>query len=372
MKIKDFYTEMWLNIYENKCTYNLSETCVSALSIKELAELSGIGDKIFEAMADIRMDYGYITGSERLRHAILSLYKNMKSENITVAHGGIGANSLALMSLVERGDHIIATSPSYQQGHSLPEALGAELSTIRLKEENNWELDIDELRSLIKPNTKLICLTNPNNPTGSIMNEAQLEEIVKIARSCGAWIFCDEVYRGLNYDAPHLGTAIADIYEKGISTGSMSKTFSLAGLRMGWIAGPSKFISDIDKCRDYHIISMSPIDDLLAAIALENADMLIERSTSICRHNAQLIYDWVSEEPLLSVAAPVSGSTAFIKYDIEKESESLCREILQQKGVLLVPGIAFECENHFRLGFGKSALEISQGMEKISDWLRQF
>ena len=164
---------------------------------------------------------------------------------------------------------------------------------------------------------------------------------------------------------------MADIYEKGISTGSMSKTFSLAGLRMGWIAGPSEFISDIDKCRDYHIISMSPLDDLLAAVALENANILIERSTSICRHNSELVCDWVSEEPLLSVAAPVSGSTAFIKYDIKKDSESLCREILRQKGVLLVPGIAFECENHFRLGFGKSESEIVQGMEKISDWLRQ-
>ena len=191
MKIKDFYTEMWLNIYENKCTYNLSETCVSALSVKELAELSGRGDEIFKEMTDIRMDYGYITGSERLRQAILSLYKNMKPENITVAHGGIGANSLALMTLVERGDHVISTSPSYQQEHSLPEALGADLSTIILKKENNWELDTDELRSLIRPNTKLICLTNPNNPTGSVMNEAQLEEIAEIARNCGAWIFCD-------------------------------------------------------------------------------------------------------------------------------------------------------------------------------------
>lgn len=372
MKIKDFYTEMWLNLYEDKCTYNLSETCVSALSIKELAELSCKGDELFSEIADIRLDYGHITGSKRLKKAISSLYTNIKIENITVAHGGIGANSLALMTLVERGDHVIATTPSYQQQHSLPEALGAEVSTLYLKEENNWNFDMDELRSLIRPNTKLICITNPNNPTGSLLDRAQLDEIVEIARSCGAWIFCDEVYRGLNYHAPHLGTSIADIYERGISTGSMSKTFSLAGLRMGWIVGPAEFIAEIDKCRDYHIISMSSIDDLLASIALENADLLIERSISVCRHNSKLVADWVSKESLLSLAAPVSGSTAFIKYDIDKCSEDLCLELLQQTGVLLVPGAAFDCENHFRLGLGRSESEIVQGMKKISEWLGHF
>ena len=283
MKIRDFGVEIWMNLYENNCEYNLAETCVESLTVKELLQMAGKEEEVIENILNMKLTYGAIEGAIPLRKGIASLYKKAKLNNLSVTHGAIGANELALMTLVEPNDRVISVLPTYQQHYSIPESIGADVKILKLLPENNFLPDLDELRSYVNDKTKLICINNPNNPTGALMEESFLKEIIEIARSVDAYILSDEVYRGLNHEGESFSASIADLYEKGISTGSMSKTFSLAGLRIGWIYGPEEFIEMINRRRDYNTISCGMIDEYLAGIALENKEKIIERNLEILR-----------------------------------------------------------------------------------------
>ena len=298
MHIKPFGIEMWMNEFEDHCKYNLAETCVKSMTIGELIEVSGKNTKLSEELANMKLTYGEITGSKQLRKNIASLYKNQTTENVMVTHGAIGANSLVYNTLISKGDKVVSVLPTYQQHYSIPESLGAELSILKLKPEHKFLPDINELKQLIKPDTKLIALTNPNNPTGSLMDEALLLEIVDIARTCDAYIICDEVYRGTNQNDPEYGTSIVDIYDKGISTGSMSKTYSLAGLRLGWITAAPDILKDVFIHRDYNTISVGVLDDYFALMALENREKIAIRNTAITRNNLQILDNWVKNEKI--------------------------------------------------------------------------
>ena len=185
-------------MYENDCKYNLSETFPHALTVGGLLELTGRRDELAEELMNITLDYGEIVGSERLRRAVSKLYKNVPEDRITIAHGTIGANSLVLTTIVRPGDHVIAVSPSYQQLYSLPESIGADVTVLRLKEENGWLLDIDELRAAVTDKTRLICLNNPNNPTGAVMPVEMMREIADIAEKHGAYILRRGVQRAFS------------------------------------------------------------------------------------------------------------------------------------------------------------------------------
>ncbi len=371
MKIKDFGVEIWMNLYENNCEYNLAETCVESLTVEELLDISGNKQEIIDEILAMQLNYGDIEGSTRLRKGITGLYKNIDIENITITHGAIGANALTIFALVEPGDRVISVLPTYQQHYSIPEAFGADVKILQLKSENNFLPDLDELRSYINDKTKLICINNPNNPTGALMDEEFLKEIVEIAKSCGAYVLCDEAYRGLSHEEESFTTSIADLYEKGISTASMSKTFSLAGLRLGWVAGPKDFIEDVNRRRDYNTISCGKIDDRLAAIAIENKETILKRNLKIVRNNIEILDKWVANEPLISYVRPKAGTTAFLKYDIDMLSEEFCVKLLEEKGVMLVPGKALDMEGYVRMGYAYSPKVIEAGLEKISEFLRE-
>ena len=370
MDIKDFHVETWLNMYENDCKYNLSETFPHPLTVRGLLELAGRRDELADELMNISLDYGEIVGSVRLRRALSGLYRNVPADRITIAHGAIGANSLVLTTVVRPGDHVIAVTPSYQQLYSLPEALGADITLLRLHEENGWMLDINELRAAVTDKTRVICLNNPNNPTGSVMPVEMMREIAAIAEECGAYIFCDEAYRGLSHDGSFFAPSFIDIYDKAIVTGGMSKTFALAGLRLGWAAGPKDIIDDINRHRDYHIISVGKIDELLAAIAIENRSAVLSRNVEICRDNLAVIDKWIACEPHVSYVKPSSATTCFVKFDFDMTSAELCHRLREEAGVLFVPGCAFESDDHFRLGFGNPKAEIEAGLAAFSEWMK--
>ena len=369
MKIQDFGVEMWMNAYENDCAYNLAETCVESLTVAELLALSGDTGQAFDDILHMKLTYGAIEGSARLRQAIASLFQTVETENIAVTHGAVGANGLTMLALVEPGDHVVSVLPTYQQMYSIPASIGAQVSILRLKEENGWLPDLAELEKLAKPGTKLICINNPNNPTGAVMDEAYLKEIGQIAKNCGAYLLCDEVYRGLTHEGNPFTGSIVDLYEKGISVGSMSKTFSLAGLRLGWVVGPAEFIARVNSQRDYHVISIGMIDDYLASLALENKEKILERNLAICRANGQMLSDWVSKEPHISYVKPKGGTIAFLKYDLPMPSAKLCRRLQAETGVMLLPGSALDMEGYLRIGYANNPQIIAKGLALFSDWL---
>lgn len=370
MNIKEFKVETWMTDHENDCQYNLTETCVSSLSLSELQQF--VSEDIVEHILSMKMDYGPIVGSDRLKKAILSLYTHGDFENITITHGAINANELVLMSLLEPGDHIISLFPTYQQMYDFPSSIGCEVSLVYLKEENNWLPDINDFRSCMKKNTKMICLNSPNNPTGTTIPKAMMKDIIDLARENNCYILCDEIYRGIDIETYQLYPSWSDCYDKAIVTQSLSKVFSFAGLRLGWIKGPKDIIDLINYRRDYHIISSGPLDDYLGSIVLENKDAILKRSLSICQRNKEILKQWLAQEPLVSCVIPSHGTVCFLHYHVDMPSTVFCEKLQKETGVFFVPGSAFDIEYHLRFGFTQDEKIMKDGLMTFSRWLRQF
>ena len=371
MKIRNFGVEIWMNRYETTCEWNLAETCVESLTVEELLDMAGKKDTILSELLPMKLTYGAIEGSERLRKRVAGLYEKQAVENVVITHGAIGANALVHETLVEPGDRVISVLPTYQQHYSIPESFGADLHILKLTEKTAFLPDLEKLKLLATPGTKLIALNNPNNPTGSLMDRAYLEKIIEIARACGAWILCDEVYRGTDQQGDGMTASIADLYEKGISTGSMSKTWSLAGLRLGWIVGPADLLHAVSIHRDYNTISVGMLDDHFAAIALENRDKILARSHAITRTNLAILSDWIDGEPLISWIKPKSGTTALLKYDLPISSEEFCVQLLERTGVMLTPGSAMDMEGYLRIGYTNDVDVLREGLKRMSQFLRE-
>ena len=369
MHIEPFGVEIWMNEWETKCQWNLAETCVESLTIAELLALAGKNDVDLSELLAMKMTYGEIEGSMRLRSAICALYDQQVVENVVVTHGTIGANMLIHKTLVSPSDRVIAVVPTYQQHYSIPASIGAEVHQLKLREENGFLPDLEELRALTVPGTRLIAINNPNNPTGALMDRAMLKEIAAIAREVGAWVLCDEVYRGTDQTGSGMTTSIADIYEKGISTASMSKAFALAGLRLGWIAAPREVIEAVLVHRDYDTISVGMINDHFAALALENRDKVLERSHSITRGNLATLEDWVAGQPRISWVKPQSGTTALLKYDLPLSSRDFCVGLLKETGVMFTPGSALNMEGYVRIGYANNSEILKEGLRRVAKYI---
>ena len=372
MQIAPFGVEMWMNEFEKTCELNLAETCVESLTLAELLVLCEQDGSALSELLDFRLTYGDIEGSDRLRDAIAALYAGQSRDNTLVAHGTIGANSLVHQALVSRGDRVISVVPTYQQHYSIPESIGADVHLLALRPENGFLPDVDELQEMAVPGTRLIAINNPNNPTGSLMDRATLEAVAECARRVDAWVLCDEVYRGTDQEGDGMTDSIADLYEKGISTAGMSKAFSLAGLRVGWLAGPTEVVERVMIHRDYNTISVSMIDEHFAALALENHEAILDRSRRITRENLAILSEWLAEEPLISWVRPRSGTTALLDYALDLPSRELCIRLLDETGVMFTPGSALGMEGYVRIGYANNAQVLREGLDRVSGFLAEF
>jgi aspartate/methionine/tyrosine aminotransferase len=369
MKIAPFGVEMWMNAYETRCRYNLAETCVESLTLAELVDIAGVRDSFREHLLGMHLTYGAIAGSDRLRTAVAGLYAGQSPANVSITHGAIGANSLVHQTLVEPGDHVVAIVPNYQQHYSIPESIGARVDRLPLREEHGFRPDLDRLSDLVGDRTRLIALSNPNNPTGALLDGEMLERIAQIARSVGAFVLADEVYRGLDQQDSGTTVSIVDAYERGISTGSMSKAFSLAGLRLGWIVAPEDVIATVAVHRDYNTISVGMVDDYFASVALEAKEAILARSRGIVRGNLEVLDRWVRDQPHVTYVRPAAGTTALLKYDLDVGSWDLCVDLLERTGVLLTPGSAFDLEGYVRIGYANSPRILATGLELLGGFL---
>ena len=370
MKIKPFAVEEWMNAWEVGAKYNIAETCVDSISMNELFELTGEDKTEFlNRLCARRLSYGDIEGLPEFRKGVCGLYKTLNIENIVPTHGASGANHHVFYSLISPGDRVVSIMPTYQQLYSIPESYGADVQILHLSKENNYLPDLEKLRRLVTPETKMICINNPNNPTGALMSEQMLREIVEIARSADAWILCDEVYRHLSQEDGWC-PSIVDLYEKGISVSSMSKVFSLAGLRLGWIA--THDMSVVKSClshRDYNLVSCGVFDEMLAAAALKHSDKLLERSRKIVRENLQILDDWVGSEPHVSYGTPKAGTTALVYYDLDISSYEFCEEMHKKTGAFVTPGDCFEVPHSMRIGYAYGKQDLIDGLKAISEYI---
>ena len=371
MKIRPFAVEEWMNAYETGARFNIAETCVDSISIDELFRLCGEDSTAFwKQFSARRLTYGDIEGAPAFREGICRLYKTLKPEEVVTTHGAAGANHHVFYSLVEPGNRVISIMPTYQQLYSIPESYGAEVKLLNLTPENGYLPALEQLRELAVPGTKLICINNPNNPTGALMSTELLREIVEIARSVDAYVLCDEVYRHLTQEDVWC-ESIVDLYEKGISVSSMSKVFSLAGLRLGWIATHDETVRKaLLSHRDYNHISCGMFDEALAAVALQHSDIILERNRGIVRENLAILDAWVQSEPRIHYQKPRAGTTALVYYDYAPDSYAFCTRMYHETGAFVTPGDCFEQPKSMRIGYASDVQTLKDGLAAISAFLR--
>lgn len=370
MNIKPFAVEEWMNAYETGARYNIAETCVDSISLDELFELSGTHKESFlNKLCARRLTYGYIEGSPDLKEGIAALYRTISPDEIVPAHGASGANHHVFYSLINPGDKVISIMPSYQQLYSIPASLGAKVEILHLKKENSYLPDLEELEEMARGGVKMICLNNPNNPTGALMSPEILKKVVDIAKKSDAYILVDEVYRHLTQD-DEWQPSIVDMYEKGISTSSMSKVFSLAGVRLGWIATHDKdALKQFWSHRDYNLISCGMIDDTIAALALASKNQILERNKKIIRENLDILDHWIQKEPRLSYVKPKAGTTALVYYDFPIDSYTLCRRMYGSCGTFVTPGDCFDEPHSMRIGYAADRDTLKKGLQAMSTFL---
>ncbi|KAH0530076.1 hypothetical protein TsFJ059_004748 [Trichoderma semiorbis] len=390
VRFQHFEVERWMEAYEfTPGVLNIGETCVESVSIDQLAQLSGDKGELPPRTSTVLI-YGAIRGSSTLRETISTLYEDeqIAPENVVITQGAIAANFLAFYSLIEPGDHVICVYPTYQQLYSVPESLGAEVSLWRLRPEQGFVPDMDELEKLAKANTKMIVINNPNNPTGVPIPRDVVYKIVDFAKARGIMILSDEVYRPLFHngleDNAEMPPSVADLgYDKAIVTGSLSKAYSLGGIRVGWIASGDKAIVErLVEARHYVTISVSQLDDQVASYALSPTvrGALMKRNIQQAKHNADMLKAFVeAHSSVCSWVAPTAGTTAFIQFHVggkPVDDVAFCRDVLDKTKVFLVPGS--RCFGHdqdfagyVRVGFVGSTAVLEEALQKLGVYVRQ-
>ena len=371
MIVEQFGVEDWMDRYEEGARYNITDTCAKPLTLDELFSITGEDRNAFmEALFQREQTYGPIWGSPVLKEKISSLYEQVKPDEILTEHGATGGNQHIFFSLIRPGDRVIAFTPSYQQFYSAPRSLGAQVTVLHLRRENGYMPDLDELRKAAARGVRMICLNNPNNPTGSLIPKDMMEEIVDIARNAGAYLFCDEVYAGVSQKDGDECLSVADLYEKGIATGSMSKAFSLAGLRLGWLATRDReALAQFRRVRDYDLVSCSLFDEAVAALALSHKEKILDRNREIVRHNLPILEKWVAGEEGIFFVKPKAGTMALVYYDRDISSRLFCHRMYYETGAFNVPGDCFDEPHSFRVGYAHDPEMLKKGLAAVSEFL---
>lgn len=371
MNIATIGVEDWLNVHEKSATVDIAQSTIASLTMDEILKLDGTdGQGFYEQLGREKMNYGWIEGSPEFKQEVAALYQNVDPENILQTNGATGANLLALMTLVEPGDHVIAEYPTYQPLYEIPRTLGAEVEYWHIQEELGWQPDIAELERLVRPNTKLICINNASNPLGTVLPRETLEQIVEIARSVGAYVLSDEVYLPLE-DTDRF-VSMADLYDRAVVTNSISKTYSVPAARIGWTVSNAEVADRIRTYRDYTLICGGIFNDALAVHVLKSRERILERNRAIVFGNRAIAQAWIDAEPRVRWVPPKGVSTSYIQLDIPMDDEEFCLKLLRERGVLLVPGSRFELPCGARLGYCAQEETLREGLRLLSEALREF
>jgi aspartate/methionine/tyrosine aminotransferase len=369
MKLEQFQMERMQSTWENLVRYNLSESGVHPVSIAELIPDAKDRDELLR----VELGYSQANGTPELRRAIASLYEGADEANITVTTGTAEANLISAWMMIEPGDEAIMMLPNYMQLWGLIRGFGGDVKPFYLVEEDNWRPDFDAFEKALSAKTKLIAICNPNNPTGAILSEEDTDRIIAGARSVGAWLLVDEVYRGAELDREMTPTFWGR-YEKLIITSGLSKAYGLPGLRIGWIASTPEMADRAWSYHDYTVIGPGPASDMLARIALKPdvRERLLERTRSILNANYPIVRDWArNHDGLFSLKDPKAGAIAYVRYDMDIGSLELVERLRQEKSVLIVAGEHFLMDKYLRIGFGFDADYMRAGLELIDEFLSE-
>lgn len=375
MKIEQFEMERTQCLYEHAVELNLSESGVFPLRVDELV---GTPEEQARFLAQ-GLCYTESDGSRRLREHIASFYPGCSAGNVTVTNGGSEANYVTLWSLLGSHGRLACMLPNYLQAWGLGRAYAraADAFYLELRDEpggRRWALDLDSLERAVRPDTTAILVTNPNNPTGAVLNAAEMDAVVAAARRVGAWLIADEIYRGAEVDTDTTTPTFWGRYDKVIITSGLSKAFAMPGLRIGWVVAPPEFIARTWERHDYLTLTPGLLGDRLAAIAMEPArrEQILARTRRIIRENLPAVEGWIKKhEGLFRYARPCAGAIAYFEYSFDVDSVELIDRLRREHSTLLVPAGHFGLKNGIRVGFGYDAGKTLAGLARLDTLLGQ-
>lgn len=372
MNIKTSRYEEWQSRLEKHVDYNICESMVAAFTTDELLALNpAAAEELRARMEGDLLNYGWIEGSAEFKRVVASLYQTeVASDRILQTNGGTGANLNALMCLIEPGDHVVIESPAYEPLEIFARELGAEVDLWHLREERGWQPDIAELERLVRPDTKAIILVNASNPLGVVLERPLLEQVIEVARSVGAYVMCDEAFRP--FDDTLDFASVVDLYEKIVVTCTMSKAYSLPGIRIGWVVGDEEMAQRVRTLRDYTCVSCGVQNDLLATFALENRGAVLERNREIVFRNLQIADEWVDTQPRASWQRPRGVTTGYLRLDIPQNDIDFCLRLATERKTLLIPGGCFDLPCGARLGYCAREQVLREGLRRLAAALAEY
>jgi len=368
MKIEHFKMERMQSTWENVVEFNLSESGVHPLSLRELASREELDEILSSGLG-----YSQSNGTPELREQIARLYPGAGPDCILATNGSSEANFLLMWSLIEPGDEVVFMMPNYMQMGGLVRAFGATLKPLWLKENLGWAPDLNEIQTLVTPKTRLIIVTNPNNPTGAVLSREAMSAIVESAGRVGAWVVADEVYQGAERTG-ETTSSFWGMYDRAVIVNGLSKAYGLPGIRIGWIVAPSEFIAKAWPYHDYTTISPGVLSDRIARIALSPGirEKIIKRTRGIIRDNYIRLESWLKKQAdLFSVLPPRAGAIAFVRYSLETNSTDLVTRLIHEKNTLIVPGDHFEMDRYLRFGFGSEPAYLEKGLSRVEELMSE-
>ncbi len=374
VRIEPFQLERWMTRYETTVRWDIAESGIFPMSTREVVHLlpPAERERELDRLLDVRLGYSEACGSFELRELIAETYENTTPDEVLITTGAIEANYLLFNELLSPGDRVVIVDPAYQQLHSVARAIGCDVVLWSLRAEDGFRFDLDALRALATPGTRMIVINTPNNPTGAMLTEQELTEIYALAEDLDAWVLCDEAYRWLDLPGnPPLAPPMRNLGRRAIGTGTFSKPFGLPGLRTGWMVAPEDVIQRCWGLRDYISLSPGKLNDALAVIAFRHRDQIVARTRDIVAENLPVAERWFAENAdLVSWTPPRGGVLALMRYALEIPSLELANRLAEEYSVMLAPGSAFGYEGHLRIGIGNSPAVFAEGLDQTARCLR--
>ncbi len=361
-----FQMERMQSLYWHVVEYDLSESGVTPMSIREL--LGPAADA--EAFLSTKLGYPLSEGAEETRANIAAWYPGATAEHVTLVNGGSEANLLVLWTLLDPDDRLAFMVPNYLQGWGLGRHFGRATDVFKLRlREGRWALDVDGLVKAVTNRTKVIMVCNPNNPTGAVLSEDEMDVIVQVAERANAWILADEIYRGAEVEGTEASPSFWGRTEKVVITSGMSKAFGMPGLRSGWVVAPPELVRKVWIRHDYTTLTPNMVSDILTAFSMrpEIRETIFARTRGIIHANLPALERWIAAQgDLLTYVRPVAGAIAYMKYALPIRSTRLVDKIREEQSVLLVSGDMFGIGKGFRVGFGFDVEQTLKGLERVA------
>ncbi len=355
MKLNVFQLEEYLAQYEFSAPYLLCCSDAESFSLQEILELANESERAL--WNNLRLGYTEAKGLPLLRRTIRdNLYPSMSDDCMLLFAGAEEGIFCALFALCEPDEHVIVIDPGYQSLAEIPSMKGAEVTTVPLRESNGWRIDVDEIRRAVRRNTKVLVINFPHNPTGQVISQDELDSVVALCREHDLWLFSDEVYRLLGAPKKPWARPAAEIYDKAISLGVMSKAFGLAGLRIGWVACQNReLLLSMERVKHYTSICCSGPAEVISLIALNNKEHLLRRNNEIVASNLKMLDQFFAEfADRFSWVRPEGGCVGLVRYSGPETVDDFVDDVRNKTGVLLLPAKVYGIATpHFRIGFGR-------------------